>query len=183
VAKPDGKVSLITGATRGQAVHQPRPGGGVTGILNADDLYHTGIVVSDLDAAMAKLTRISGHQWTTPLSLTLPVETEAGQQDVDFRATYSLQAPHVELVQEIPGTIWTSVPGNAAHHLGFFVDDLAKKSSELAEAGFAREACACAEGQSPAFFAYHNDPLGIRIEIVDRSIFGDFNQFLQDNRQ
>ena len=135
------------------------------------------------DDKVSLLARISGHQWITPLSLTLPVETEAGEQDVNFRATYSLQAPHVELVQEIPGTIWTSVPGNAAHQLGFFVDHLAKKSSELAKAGFAREACACAEGQAPALFAYHNDPLGIRIEIVDRSIFGDFYQFLQENRQ
>jgi len=183
VGKLDGKGAFIAGPTRGQAVHRRRPGGGVTGILNADDLYHTGIVVSDLDAAMAKLTRVSGHQWTTPLSLTLPVETEAGQLDVEFRATYSLQAPHVELVREIPGTIWASVPGNAAHHLGFFVDDLAKKSSELAGAGFAREACACAESQAPVVFAYHKDPLGIRIEIVDRSIFGDFYQFLQENRQ
>jgi len=57
VGKLDGKGAFIAGPTRGQAVHRRRPGGGVTDILNADDLYHTGIVVSDLDAAMAKLTR------------------------------------------------------------------------------------------------------------------------------
>lgn len=155
----------------------------MSNILNADDLYHTGIVVNDLESAIATLTAVGGYDWTTPLSFSLPVQTEAGEMVVDFQFAYTLQAPHLELVQAIPGTIWTTAPGNAAHHLGFFVDDLPKKSRELEEAGFTREACASTDGQAPVAFAYHKDRFGIRIEIVDRAMFGDFSEFLQQNRQ
>ncbi|MGV0793522.1 VOC family protein [Mycolicibacterium sp. XJ1819] len=154
----------------------------MSAILAAGDLYHTGVVVSDLDAAMAKLSSVGGYQWTTPLAFSLPVRVGAVDRTVDFRFTYSLQAPHLELVQEIPGTIWTANPTNAAHHLGYFVDDVAARSGELDAAGFVREACALSDDGAPAAFAYHLDPSGIRIEIVERSLFGDFDDFLQQNR-
>jgi len=35
----------------------------MTDILNSDDLDHTGIVVSHLDAAIAKLTPVAGYRW------------------------------------------------------------------------------------------------------------------------
>lgn len=154
----------------------------MSAILAAADLYHTGIVVTDLDAAMAKLSAAGGYEWTTPLTFSLPVRIGADDRTVEFRFTYSLQAPHLELVQEVPETIWTSAPANAAHHLGYFVDDVAARSGELEAAGFTREACALSDDGSPAAFAYHLDPMGIRIEIVERSLFGDFDAFLQQNR-
>ena len=45
----------------------------MTAILNAEDLYHTGVVVADLDAAMARLSAIGGYEWTAPLEFSLPV--------------------------------------------------------------------------------------------------------------
>lgn len=153
-------------------------------ILNAGDFYHTGIVVEDLDKGIAELTAVGGYEWTKTLELSVPVRTDAGEAVVDVQLAYTLQAPHLELVQEIPGTVWTSAPRNAVHHLGFFVDDLAGKSAELERAGFRRELCAtAADGQAPAIFAYHIDPLGMRIEIVDRLALGDFRQYLEENRR
>ena len=66
--------------------------------------------------------------------------------------------PYVELVDAIPGTVWTPAPGNAAHHLGFFVDDLWREAAELAAAGFEREvvvSMAASPGSSPT-----SGPLG-----------------------
>ncbi|MFO7165834.1 MAG: VOC family protein [Mycolicibacterium hassiacum] len=154
----------------------------MTAILNAEDLYHTGVVVADLDAAMARLSAIGGYEWTAPLEFSLPVRIADTDRTVDFRFAYSLQAPHLELVQQIPGTIWTPVPGNAAHHLGYFVDDVAAVSERLAAAGFEREACVVGEGGAAAAFAYHIDAAGVRIEIVERALFGDFGAFLEQNR-
>lgn len=153
-------------------------------VLNPADLYHTGMVVADLDAAMVALTATGGYDWTTPFSSALSVlDNEGREQSVDFRFAYTIQSPHLELVQEIPGTIWTPAPGNAAHHLGYFVDDLPGTSLQLEAAGFAREVCAIADGNAPVAFAYHQHPSGVRIEIVDRSLFGDFDEFLQQARQ
>jgi len=39
--------------------------------LRREDLYHTGIVVPTVDAAMARLSAL-GYRWITPLSYTLP---------------------------------------------------------------------------------------------------------------
>ncbi|WP_197383388.1 VOC family protein [Mycolicibacterium mengxianglii] len=140
-------------------------------VLEPADLFHTGIVVADLDTALRDLTAVGGYRWTTPMTNTIAVRIGDQVRDVEFRMSYSVQAPHLELVQQIPGTLWMPSPGTAAHHLGYFVDDVAATSSRLDAAGFAFEA-------GTEVFAYHNNPLGIRIELVQRGLFGDWTAFL-----
>jgi catechol 2,3-dioxygenase-like lactoylglutathione lyase family enzyme len=132
--------------------------------LRPEDFYHTGIVVPDLGVAMVRLSALAGYRWITPLTYTF---------------VYSLQSPHVELIQEVPGSPWTAAPGNAVHHLGYFADDLAETAHLLEESGFALEATADTSPPGPALFAYYVDPAGTRIEIVDRALFADFPGFLQ----
>lgn len=91
-----------------------------------------------------------------------------------LRYVYSLDAPHIELVQEIPGTPWTA----AAHHVGYFCDDVPTTAKRLAESGFALEACAVVDG-TPSLFAYVLDPSGVRIEIVNRELIPDFAEYLR----
>ena len=71
--------------------------------LRPDDFYHTGIVVPDLDAAMARLSALAGYRWITPLSYTLPFRTAAGVRELTSTIVYSVQSPYIELVQEVPG--------------------------------------------------------------------------------
>ena len=89
-----------------------------------------------------------------------------------------MQAPHLELVQHVPGTVWTPAPGNAPHHLGYFVDDLGVASDALITAGLPVEACGSVDGDRPSVFPFHKGADGIRIELVDRSVMGDFDAFL-----
>jgi len=131
--------------------------------LRPEDFYHTGIIVPDLDAAMARLSALAGYRWITPMSYTLPFRTTSGTQEVTSTFVYSVQAPHVELIKEVPGTAWTAAPGNAIHHLGYWTDDTAGPSSK----------------PGLALFAYYVDAAGTRIEIVDRALFPDFPAFLQ----
>jgi Glyoxalase/Bleomycin resistance protein/Dioxygenase superfamily len=147
--------------------------------LRPQDFYHTGVVVQDLDAAIGELTALGGYRWTAPADYPFTVWTPAGETTVIFRFVYSIDAPHLELVQHIPGTVWTPAPGNAVHHLGYFVDDLQGSSEALADAGLPIEACGSVDGKHPSVFAYHKGADGIRIELVDHSVFGDFDAFLQ----
>jgi catechol 2,3-dioxygenase-like lactoylglutathione lyase family enzyme len=147
--------------------------------LRPQDLYHTGIVVEDLDSAIHEFTALAGYRWTVPTDYPFTVWTPYGEMTVTFRFVYSLEEPHLELVQEIPGTVWTPAPGNAVHHLGYFVDDLRASSKALTDAGLPIEACGLRGGQHPTDFAYHKGEDGIRIELVDRSIMGDFDAFLR----
>ncbi|MEU1185524.1 VOC family protein [Streptomyces sp. NPDC005820] len=146
--------------------------------LDAADLYHTGIVVPDVDAWKDRLGEVAGHRWTETLSADLPVRLSDGDRVLTLRYAYSLDAPHIELVQEIPGTPWTAAQHIATHHLGYFCDDVPTTSKRLEEAGFAREACAIVDG-NPSIFAYHLAPSGLRIEIVDRARMPDFSAYLR----
>ncbi|MCK0176557.1 MULTISPECIES: VOC family protein [Mycobacteriaceae] len=149
----------------------------MTSPLSAADLYHVGVVVSDLEATAARLSAVAGYRWTKTLEYTVPVTTPAGDLEVPFRLCFSVQAPHLELVAEIPGTLWTAAPGGTTHHLGYWVDDIETVSAELSACGFAFEAGP--RGDGPPTFAYHLDSGGTRIEIVDRAMFGDWAGFLE----
>jgi hypothetical protein len=130
------------------------------------DLYHTGIVVRDLDRAMAELTAGTGVRWREPVGATVPVWTPAGERDVDFRAVYSQDGPHhLELVQHSDGTIWQSAGDGCVHHLGYWADDLDAVDEELQRDGFARVAAGRMGGDALAW-TYHQQGTGPYIEHV-----------------
>ncbi|MCW2622327.1 MAG: hypothetical protein JWL64_1929 [Frankiales bacterium] len=149
-----------------------------TPLLDPSDLYHVGHVVRDLEVARDRWTAVAGYRWTRTLVATVPLRLAEGVRELEFRYTYSLQAPHVELVQEIPGTLWAAVPGNAAHHVAYFVDDFADTSQRLVDAGFAIEAIALPDGAHPGAFAYQKSADGVRLELVDRALLPDWPAFL-----
>lgn len=147
--------------------------------LDPKDYYHTGIVVADLDVAMQRLSAVAGYTWITPVTYTLPFRTMNGTRELTSTFAYSLQAPHLELIQQVPESPWTAAAGNSVHHLGYFVDDLAETARELEANGFAFEATADTSPPDLALFAYYIDAFGTRIEIVDRKLFPDFSAFLE----
>ncbi|CAJ1586244.1 VOC family protein [[Mycobacterium] wendilense] len=148
--------------------------------LSAADLYHVGVVVTDFDAALQRLTAAAGYQWTQTMEHTVPVLTADGPADIPFKLAYSLQAPHVEILQEVPDTPWVSAARNAVHHLGYWTDDVAATGAALEDVGYTWEVRAA--GDAPAF-AYYLDPLGVRIELVNRAMFGDWTKFLQQMKK
>ena len=88
--------------------------------LRPEDFYHTGIVVPDIDAAMARLTALAGYQWINPLSYTLPFRTATGTRELTSTIVYSVQSSAYQLSTRSPSTPWTAAPGNAVHHVGYF---------------------------------------------------------------
>jgi hypothetical protein len=136
-------------------------------------------VVPDLEAAMARLSALAGYRWITPLTYTLPFRTANGSRELTSTFVYSLQSPHLELIQQVPDSPWIAAPGNSVHHLGYFTDDLAETARMLEADGFTFEATADISPPDLALFAYYIDAFGTRIEIVDRALFPDFPAFLQ----
>lgn len=154
-----------------------------TPALKAEDLYHTGIVVPDLEAAMIRFTALAGYRWISPMSYTLPFRTADATRELTSTITYSVQAPYLELIQELPGTPWVAAPGNAVHHLGYFTDNLADTARLLQDNGLTFEMTADVPGSELAMFAYYVDPDGTRIEVVDRALFPDFPAFVRSQAQ
>ena len=70
----------------------------------------------------------------------------------------------------MPGSLWVCNEHSNLHHIGFWSDDLATDSAELAGSGCPLQLCGRAGGAAPVSFAYHRNDLGIRIEIVDAAM-------------
>jgi catechol 2,3-dioxygenase-like lactoylglutathione lyase family enzyme len=152
----------------------------MTAPLNCEDLYHTGFMVPDLEAAKARLSESAGYRWTVPINGDVPIWTRAqGAFQLVVEFVYSLQAPHIELIQQLPGTPWMPAPANAVHHVGYWVDDVPAVADLLVRQGFSLESHGLADGPGPAMFAFLTDASGFRIEIVDRSTTPDFGAMLR----
>jgi lactoylglutathione lyase len=78
--------------------------------MKPDDLYHTGIVVDDLDATLNWFTLVAGYRWTDVVDVDQTVLTPSGEVSVPMRMAYSGDDPRVEILQTIPTTVWTPAP-------------------------------------------------------------------------
>lgn len=145
--------------------------------LSPADYYHTGIVVADLDQAAERLSAAGGYRWTKPMEYTIAVTTADGPMEIPFRLVYSIDATHIELIQQVPGSVWVSAPRNAVHHLGYWCDDVDAVGRRLQHCGYTLEVRP--DGDLGMAFAYYLDPLGVRIELVNRAMFGDWAAFLE----
>jgi methylmalonyl-CoA/ethylmalonyl-CoA epimerase len=143
-------------------------------------LFKTGLLVTDLERAMADLARWLGVAWTpvqeSPISLALP----GGREDVKLRFAYSTGgAPYLELIEAHAAGFYAAPEGPHLHHVGRWVDDLSAASAALARAGLPLEAAGIdAEGRSPAMFAFHRGGHGLRVELVDRVMRPGFEAWL-----
>jgi hypothetical protein len=145
-------------------------------------MYHTGIVVDDLEDAMAGYSAAVGLRWAEPLPFSGLLRTPSGPLPHLTWATYSLDAPHhIELVEHIDPTAWSVGPrGPRVHHLGYIVHDLAPQMSKLQAAGF--ECVAHGEGDhgKPVGSSFHAHPCGgLHIELVDRRAAESFRPWFE----
>jgi hypothetical protein len=139
-------------------------------ILAAADLWHTGIVVDDLEAAKAELGLELGVNWRDG-GAAVRLSTDDGTMTVQTAYALSLEGPHhVELVQSIPGTVWTSIAPGHAHHLGYWVDDIVAISAALIARGAVRLASVAMTDDAPPMCAYLRATTGLHVEIVDRRL-------------
>ena len=144
--------------------------------MKATDQFHVGIVVDDLDAALAELTELFGYQWCPQMAVRTPVLLATGETELDLRFTYSATTPRVEVIQSRPGTLWVPVSGSYIHHLGYWSDDVAADAVQLAERGHVAEATGVRPDGTPVW-AYHKSPSGPRIELVSRQIQPGLEQY------
>ena len=136
--------------------------------MRAADQFHTGVVVPDLEAALAELTALFGCEWCDEVRVDQPVRLPTGDTTVELQFRYSRSTPRREVIQQQPGTLW--MPADSGlHHLGYWSDDVAADSAALEQAGNVHEASGTGPDGSPTW-AYHRSPTGPRIELVSRAL-------------
>jgi catechol 2,3-dioxygenase-like lactoylglutathione lyase family enzyme len=135
-----------------------------------DDLFHTGIVVDDIEAAKEQFGALLGLTWLEGGG-TVAMQTAEGPSKIVTRYAISAEGPHhVELVQSIPGTLYTTSGSPRAHHVGYWVDDVPAASAALAHSGLTNVVLIGFGGDRPPITAYHEAGDGFWIEIVARSM-------------
>jgi hypothetical protein len=135
-------------------------------------LYHVGIVVPDLRAAQRQLSEQVGVTWGRVLHLGAAEARGEDDRDLTLPMTicYSIDEPRLELIEEVPGSVWRCNSDSNLHHIGFWSDDLPGASARLSELGCPMQLCGRAGAEAPRSFAYHYGALGVRIEVVDAAL-------------
>lgn len=141
-----------------------------TGPLQHTNLFHTGIVVDDLAAAKAEMGERLGVTWFEGGAEVVLLSAD-GPRTVQSAYALSQEGPHhIELAQSVAGTIWTaSAPGHA-HHLGYWVDDVAAASQALVEQGAPHVATVAMAVDAPPMCAYHRTANGLYVEVVSKKL-------------
>lgn len=140
------------------------------GPLQQANLFHTGIVVDDLAAAKAELGAQLGLTWFEG-GAEVVLRTDDGIRTVQSAYALSKEGPHhIELAQSVPGTVWSTVSPGQAHHLGYWVDDVAAASAELVRTGAPHVATVAMSEAAPPMCAYHRTANGLFVEVVSRAL-------------
>jgi hypothetical protein len=143
-------------------------------------LYHVGIVVPDIEAAQAHLGELLGISWG-PIVEVEALDVRDGDGNdlvVPNRLCYSTEPPHLELVQEVPGSVWECNEHSNLHHIGVWTDALPADSATYSDLRCPLQLCGRESGTAPVQFAYHRDPLGVRIELVDAAMKPMMEEFM-----
>ena len=143
------------------------------------ELYHVCIVVPEIEPAREHLSELLGIDWGPLHRFDMPYRQVDGTDAVavGFAISYSRGAPHLELVQAVPGSPWECNEGSNLHHLGFLVDDMDAGSEHLTATACPLGAHGIDAGSGDLGWAYHRDePLGFRIEIVDAAASGSMGR-------
>lgn len=136
--------------------------------LDPADQFHVGIVVDDFEAARQRITDTLGYEWGPDVQLEYTMERPDGPITYQQRLQYSVTEPRLELVQSVDGTP-LQPSSSGLHHFGYWCTDVEATSADLVAGGCRWEGGGRFEDGSPAW-AYHFDPLGVRIELVSTAM-------------
>ncbi len=141
------------------------------------DVFHVGIRVPDIDAAMAELSDGLGLTWAKKMDREQHLWTpEGGAVTTRLLFTYSCEGPqHLELLQGEPGSIWDGDDRTGAHHVGVWVDDVAAETERLVGLGWTLEAAGKPPEDGYGSMTYVRSPQGLLVEPVTSRAKGRFD--------
>jgi hypothetical protein len=110
-------------------------------LLDHSDLYHVGLFVDDVEAAMAHLGQRRHLPWSEVNEYVLIASIPGGEpEEVVAYGAYSLGGPvHVEVTQILSGPLPKSGDLLTPHHAGYWCDDVMATAEQLVTSGWKLE--------------------------------------------
>ncbi|MES2290715.1 MAG: VOC family protein [Pseudomonadota bacterium] len=149
-------------------------------MIDFQDIFHSGYLVRDLHAEMAQLSATLGIRWAKPyvyeaLNIWTP---ERGAHQIRLEVVYSADGPqHLEIQTGPYGSVYDPEL-HSAHHVGFWVDDVAASVARMTAEGWAVVVSGMAPDQGYGTFAYLRPPReGMLVEVVNRAALPRFERW------
>lgn len=143
-------------------------------MIDFQRMYHTGMMVENVEAAMERLGRDLALEWAPvrtfdPLPFWTP---ERGLHEIKVRATYSRPGPqHLELCSGPKNSFYDPAALPDGRHIGVWVDDLPAEVERLCAGGWRVVAAGGAPEQGYGILAYLAPPLpGLIVELVSKDL-------------
>lgn len=149
-------------------------------MIDYQRIYHTGIRVPDLDAAMGELGESLNVTWAEAREVTeMPVWTPVdGLRTVPLRYVYSCEGPqHVELLESVPGSPWHCGDNPGVHHIGVWVPDVATAVESTLAKGWTVALAGRTPDDGYGNFAYVQPPNGMLVEVVNEALLPMFEDW------
>lgn len=146
-------------------------------MIDYQRIYHTGIRVPDLAAAMDEMGESLGVTWASPVhhpgqSIWTP---EEGQQALPLKFVYSCEGPqHIELLEGPADSIWDGRVHPGVHHVGVWVDDVAAETEAVLAKGWSLAAAAVSPDEGFGGYTYVVPPSGTIVELVNGALLPRF---------
>ena len=145
--------------------------------------FHSALIVPELHSSLEQLSRAFGLQWSSIRESETAVWTPDGRVDLVFRGAFSKPGPtRIEIIESIPGTLWSATDDLVLHHVSFWSSDLVADSRALADEGFPIMATSWGDdGETPTLFTYHRQGLGPYMELLDENERPHYEEWWAEN--
>lgn len=131
--------------------------------------YHVGILVRDLDEAIARFSDTFRCSFAKPFDFAVDAFADPDPRPLTVHATFSQGGPpYVELIQGHPDEGFFRIDlGERLHHIGVWAEDVEAKAAELEAEGGTREASITVDGKVAVWFMAPASHHGTRVELVN----------------
>jgi catechol 2,3-dioxygenase-like lactoylglutathione lyase family enzyme len=135
-------------------------------ILHPARLFHSGLVVADIDMAMADLSASLGVRWKGGRPTVHHLHFDGTDVEIELRIAFTVHGPpHIELIEAKEGTIWP-LAAVGLHHLCYWSPDAESAAASLEAQGYRR-----LMGQPGSRGGYFEGPTGLRVEILTQEYY------------
>ncbi len=133
-------------------------------------MFHVGLLVTDLAEAMDEIGESAGVTWASPRDWPMDVWLpDRGNISMEIALTFSCEAQgsmRLEIIQGSAGTPVDPAQGTGVHHIGYFVDDPAVETERLLAAGGSLVMAAASPDDGYGRFTYVRTASGMLVEPV-----------------
>ena len=143
------------------------------------DPFHTGIVVADVEEAMAEISAATGLTWHSLQSLDLDLLIDGEGVSTSVRFSYTVEGPvQLEVADGPKGSFWDADLYGGLNHMGYWTENLHADIESLEAGGCQLIYGGAGEGGNLEGFAFLVPPAaGMRIELIDVAMRPAFDRW------